>query len=128
MASGVHTAFTMATIRALKSGKFNVQVRRTGHPPVSDTFDTMTAARKWARKIEGDIDENRHYGYSRVRTLADAIDAFDKSAAKIKTSDFGSVAIGLFDPGIEVQISPNQNFSTGGAAARVAPACNVGCL
>jgi len=77
----------MATIRALKSGKFNVQVRRTGHPPVSDTFDTMTAARKWARKIEGDIDEIRHYGYSRVRTLADAIDAFEKSAAMITTGD-----------------------------------------
>lgn len=77
----------MATIRERKSGKFNVQVRRAGHPPASDTFDTMTAARKWARKIEGDIDENRHYGYSRVRTLADAIDAFEKSAAKIKTAD-----------------------------------------
>jgi hypothetical protein len=43
----------MATIRELKSGKFDVQVRRTGQPPVSDTFNTMPEARKWARKIEG---------------------------------------------------------------------------
>jgi integrase len=77
----------MATIRKLKSGRYNVQVRREGHPPVSDTFETMGDARKWARKIEGDIDEGRHYGYSRVRTVADAIDAFNKSAASIKTAD-----------------------------------------
>lgn len=77
----------MATIRKLPSGRYNVQVRREGFPPVSETFDTRGDAQKWARKIEGDIDEGRHYGYSRVRTLADAIDAFEKSASKIASAD-----------------------------------------
>jgi len=41
----------------------------------------------WARKIEGDIDHGGHFGMSRIRTLADAIDRFQKSATSIKTAD-----------------------------------------
>lgn len=77
----------MPTIRKLPSGSYNVQVRREGHPPVSDTFKTKTEAKTWATKIEADMDTGKHYGFSRVRTLADAIDAFNKSAATIKTDD-----------------------------------------
>ena len=32
----------------------------------------------WAREIEGDMDQGKHYGFSRVRTLADAVDAFNR--------------------------------------------------
>src|SRR5450755_4452211 len=77
----------MATIRELQSGKFNVQVRREGHPPLTATFPNRTEAKAWGTKIEGDIDQGKHYGYSRVRTLADAIDVFNKNAIGIKTGD-----------------------------------------
>jgi hypothetical protein len=77
----------MATIRKLPSGKFNVQVRRAGHPPLSDTFDNKTEAKAWGAKIEVDIGEGKHYGFSRVRTLADGIDAFKSSKTTIKTVD-----------------------------------------
>ena len=76
----------MATIRKLPSGKFNVQVRRAGYPPLSDTFDNKTEARAWGAKIEVDIGEGKHYGFSRVRTLADAVDAFVAVKATIKTA------------------------------------------
>jgi hypothetical protein len=39
----------MATIRKLKSGRYNVQVRREGHPPLSATFPNTTEAKAWAR-------------------------------------------------------------------------------
>jgi integrase len=77
----------MATIRKLKSGRYNVQVRREGHPPLTGTFPNRTEAKAWATKIEDDINHGRHYGYSRVKTLADAIDAFTKLKATIKTAD-----------------------------------------
>jgi hypothetical protein len=76
----------MATIRKLPSGKYNVQVRRDGHPPLSATFASITAAKAWERKIERDIDQGKHYGFSRVRTLADAVDAFTAGKAKIETA------------------------------------------
>ncbi len=77
----------MATIRKLPSGRFNVQVRREGHPPITGTFPNRTEAKAWATKIEDDINQGRHYGYSRVKTLAEAIDAFTKLKATIKTAD-----------------------------------------
>src|SRR5690349_21834906 len=77
----------MATIRKLPSGKFNVQVRREGHPPLTATFPNRTEAKAWATKIEDDINQGKHFGYSRVRTLADAVDAFTKLKATIKTAD-----------------------------------------
>jgi hypothetical protein len=77
----------MAAIRKLKSGRYNVQVRREGHLPTSGTFSTKLEAKARATKIEGDIDQGKHYGYSRVRTLGDAIDAFTKHGAKIATGD-----------------------------------------
>lgn len=66
----------MATIRKLPSGNYNVQVRRDGHPPLSDTFPNRPEAKAWATKIENDINQGKHYGFSRVRTLADAVDDF----------------------------------------------------
>jgi integrase len=77
----------MATIRKLPSGKCNVQVRREGHPPLTATFPNRTEAKAWATKIEDDINQGKHYGYSRVRTVADAIDAFKALKATIKTAD-----------------------------------------
>jgi len=64
--------------------------QRTGaprRPPLSATFKTATEAKAWTRKVEGDIDQGKHYGLSRVRTLADAIDAFTKRTTTIKTAD-----------------------------------------
>ncbi|MDX8500152.1 site-specific integrase [Mesorhizobium sp. VK4C] len=46
----------MAAIRKLKSGKFNVQVRRQGHEARSKSFLTRQDAEKWAREIERQMD------------------------------------------------------------------------
>jgi integrase len=71
----------------LKSGRYNAQIRRDGHVPTTATFDTRSAAKAWATKIERDINEGKHFGYSRIKTLADAIDAFMASPSAIKTAD-----------------------------------------
>ena len=47
----------MASIRLLK-GKWQVQVRRKGHPPVSKTFTKKKDAGIWARKMESLADFN----------------------------------------------------------------------
>jgi hypothetical protein len=39
----------MATTRKLPSGKYNVQVRREGHPPLTGTFPNRTEARPISR-------------------------------------------------------------------------------
>lgn len=53
----VHSAFTVATIRKLPSGKWNVQVRRKGYPAQTGTFRTLAAAERWARDKEDQADK-----------------------------------------------------------------------
>jgi len=47
----------------------------------------MGDARKYGRKTRRRHRRGKHYGYSRVRTLADAIDAFEKRGNDITTAD-----------------------------------------
>src|SRR5690349_18571606 len=75
----------MATLRKLPSGKFNVQIRREGYPPISDTFETKTDAKAWARGIERDIDHRKHFGLSRIRTVTNAVVRFNGSNASIES-------------------------------------------
>ncbi|PTQ76489.1 hypothetical protein C8R21_1681, partial [Nitrosospira multiformis] len=42
----------MATVRKLKSGKWNAQVRRKGHSPISKSFTFEKDAYVWIRSIE----------------------------------------------------------------------------
>lgn len=66
----------MATFRKL-NGKWQVQVRRRGHPHVSKTFETKAAGERWARGIERDIDEGRASGRPVAGTLGELIDRYD---------------------------------------------------
>lgn len=63
-----------------KDGKksYRVQIRRRGQPIQSATFTTKTAAQKWARKIESQIDEGKHFKTSlaKQKTVADMIDRY----------------------------------------------------
>ena len=45
----------MASIRK-RNGKWHVQVRRKGCPPLTRSFGTKAAAQTWARQIEADAD------------------------------------------------------------------------
>lgn len=47
----------MATIRKLESGKWQVIVRRQGHPPAYKTFTTRNEGERWARGVEMDMDK-----------------------------------------------------------------------
>jgi integrase len=47
----------MASIRK-RAGKWQVQVRRNGYPPVTKTFTLKSDAQTWARQTETEVDQN----------------------------------------------------------------------
>ena len=49
----------MATIRR-RNGRYHVQIRRKGFPPITNTFSRLTVAKRWIGSIEADI-ENKMY-------------------------------------------------------------------
>ncbi len=67
----------MATFRE-RGGKFHVQVRMAGFPARTATFTTRRQAERWAKTIEADMIEGKHFRSveARRRTLAEAIDRY----------------------------------------------------
>ena len=57
----------MATIRR-RNGRYHVQVRRKGFPPITGTFSRLTVARKWIASIEADIEKKTYIDYSEAET------------------------------------------------------------
>src|SRR4051794_24819976 len=47
----------MASIRC-RNGRWQVQVRRLGTVPLARSFDRRSAAERWARQVEGEIDRH----------------------------------------------------------------------
>lgn len=72
----------MASIqkRVSKSGavSYRVQVRLKGQPPQTASFERKTDARRWASKIETEMEEGRYFATSRAkqRTLGDLINRY----------------------------------------------------
>ena len=50
----------MATIKKLKSGRWNVQIRVKGHAPLPKTFRTKAETDRWAVQIEAQIRSGSH--------------------------------------------------------------------
>lgn len=65
----------MATVRKLSSGKWNAQVRRKGHPPISKSFVNQKDANVWVRSIESDMDKGIYINRSSAEntTFADSL-------------------------------------------------------
>lgn len=72
----------MASIRARKkkdgSTVYHVQVRMTGFPARTETFKTERDAKRWARQVEVEMDEGRHFrnAEARRRSLSAAIERY----------------------------------------------------
>ncbi len=68
----------MATVRK-RGGKWQVQVRKAGRPPVSRSFNHKADAEAWARQVENEIDR-APLGFDRAKlrtlTLSDLLDRY----------------------------------------------------
>jgi len=60
---------------------YRAKVRIKGFATESASFDRLTDAREWAKKIEADMKAGRHFGQSRLHTFNELADEYLKSAA-----------------------------------------------
>lgn len=80
--------------------KYRAQVRRTGHPVQTQTFDTEEAGQEWARKIEADIKAGKKTG-ALGKTgvlLSQAIDRYleeNKELGKTAVDTLGYIRKGM---------------------------------
>lgn len=76
----------MATIEKRGPWQWRVKVRRRGHAPQTNTFETRAEAEAWARQVEGDMD--RGIFFSRVEaertTLKEALERYEREVTPTK--------------------------------------------
>ena len=79
----------MATIRKLKTGKWQAQVRRKGNRSVSKTLTKRVNAASWARDVESEIERGLHLDFrmSERTTVGDVLKHY---ARKIMPSHKGA--------------------------------------
>ncbi len=74
----------MATIQKRVTGKgtsYRVMVRLKGYAPETATFDRLTDAKEWAKRVEADMKGGRHFGSAKRHTLAELLDRYEAHAA-----------------------------------------------
>ena len=81
----------MATIRERAKGDgtraFHVQVRMAGYPARTASFSSKRQAERWAKTVEAEMIEGRHFrsAEARRRTLAEAVDRYlEHEAPKLR--------------------------------------------
>lgn len=87
--------------RADGSIAYRVQIRRTGYPAFSKTFDKLANARAYKTQVEADLDAGRVTGMagSKGRTVSDVIERYrlSKDFADLKTQDGQSRLLDWWD-------------------------------
>lgn len=67
------------------AGAWRAQVRRRGHPPMTQTFPTKILAQQWARHIEAEMDAGRAVGKPKTTpTMASLIDRYENEVGAAK--------------------------------------------
>lgn len=76
----------MATLRQFANGKWQVQVRRKGHPPVAKTFLSRLDAQRFARKVESELDKGNLVWSGEIEqtTLGELIDRYLREVTPTK--------------------------------------------
>ncbi|MEY8096539.1 tyrosine-type recombinase/integrase [Falsihalocynthiibacter sp. S25ZX9] len=81
----------MASIRQLRSGNWNVQIRERGKPARSQTFHSERKARKWAAMNEGGYKFRHQTFYEAGMNYCNTI-LFEKASSRLKTLQIERIA------------------------------------
>ena len=75
----------MATIRK-RSGKYHAQIRKTGYQTLTNTFSSLTTAKRWASTTEADMERNLHVVIPDNTTVGELLDRYEKEISPLHKS------------------------------------------
>ena len=80
----------MASIRQLSNTKWQAQIRRAGHKPITNTFVTKSDAVMWARDVESKIDRGVFLDRTEAErtSIAQLLERYLKEVTPLKKSGF----------------------------------------
>ena len=74
----------MASIRK-RGGKYHVQIRKTGYPALTNTFNSLTTAKRWASATEVDLERHLYVHPSNV-TLEELLCRYEREVSPLHKS------------------------------------------
>jgi integrase len=72
----------MASIRK-RGGRYHAQVRKSGYPPLTKTFSTLTTAKRWATTTEADMERNLHVVLPDKTTVGELLDRYEEDVSPL---------------------------------------------
>jgi len=75
----------MASIRK-RGGKYHAQVRKSGYPPLTKTFSTLTTAKRWASTTEADMERNLHVVIPDKTLLRELLERYEEDVSPLHKS------------------------------------------
>ena len=67
----------MASIRK-RGGRYHAQVRKSGYPPLTKTFSSLTTAKRWASTTEADMERNLHIVLPDKTTVGELLERYEE--------------------------------------------------
>ena len=74
----------MASIRK-RGGKYHAQIRKSGYPSITQTFSSLTNAKRWATATEADMERNLYVAPAEG-TLGELLDRYEKEVSPLHKS------------------------------------------
>ena len=75
----------MASIRN-RGGRYHAQVRKSGYPPLTKTFSSLTTAKRWASVTEADMERHLHVVIPDKTLLKELLDRYEKEVSPLHKS------------------------------------------
>ena len=75
----------MASIRK-RGGKYHAQVRKSGYPPLTKTFSSLTTAKRWASTTEADMERNLHIVLPDKTTVGELLERYEEDVSPLHKS------------------------------------------
>ena len=74
----------MASIRK-RGGKYHAQIRKSGYPSITQTFSSLSIAKRWATATEADMERNLYVAPAEG-TLGELLDRYEKEVSPLHKS------------------------------------------
>ena len=75
----------MASIRK-RGGRYHAQVRKSGYPPLTKTFSSLTTAKRWASTTEADMERNLHVVIPDKTLLRELLERYEEDVSPLHKS------------------------------------------
>mgnify|MGYP001161013912 FL=1 len=79
----------------MRGGKYHAQIRKSGYPPLTKTFSSLTIAKRWASTTEADMERSLHIVVPGKTAVRELLERYEKAVLRNRRITHAKVWEGL---------------------------------